>query len=213
MGKLTEHTPKPMLLIGDKPKLEHSLLMLPDAITEIILIVGYRGDIIREYFGNFYNGKPIRYVEQKVFDGTGGAIQLVKDIVYDKFLVSMGDDLYRKEDLTRMLQYDLAVLACEMEDSSQFGVLQVDEAGKLVRIIEKPHAPEYTLVNTGAYVLNQHFFDYPLVPISDTEFGLPQTMVQMLGTHDIVVEKTKFWFPIGTPEALAEAQTKINEFL
>ena len=213
MGVLTENCPKPMLLIGGKPKLEYSLEALPDSITEIILIIGYHGDVIREYFGNFFGGKPIRYVEQAELNGTGGTIHLLKDIVYEKFLVLMGDDLYRKADLERMLGSDLAVLACEMEDSSQFGVLEIDVEGKLVRIIEKPHAPEYKLVNTGAYVLNTHFFEYPLVPISEKEFGLPQTLVQMRDKYAIAVERTKYWFPIGTPEALEEAQTKINEFL
>jgi NDP-sugar pyrophosphorylase family protein len=69
------------------------------------------------------------------------------------------------------------------------------------------------LVNTGAYVLNPHFYEYPLVPVSATEFGLPQTMVQMLGKYDIAVLRTTHWFPIGTPETLEEAQTRINEFL
>lgn len=213
MGVLTENCPKPMLPIGGKPKLEYSLRALPDAITEIILIVGYRGEMIREYFGDMFEGKPIRYVEQAELNGTGATIHLLKDIVRGKFLVVMGDDLYQKADLEKMLGYDLAVLACEMEDSSQFGVLEIDSEGKLVKIVEKPHNPEDKLVNTGAYVLNEHFFEYPLVPISEKEFGLPQTLIQMRDKYDIAVERTKVWFPIGTPEALEEAQTKIKMFL
>lgn len=212
MGKLTENTPKPMLPINGKPKLEHSLRMLPNAVTEIILIVGYLGEQIREYFGAEFLEKKIQYVEQEKLDGSGGAIHLVKDMVEEKFLVLMGDDLYHKNDLERMLEHELAVLACELEDSSQFGVLETDKDGKLVKIIERPHAPEYTLVNTGAYMLNREFFEYPLVAISDTEYGLPQTLVEMRDKHDIIVEQTKLWFPIGNSEALAEAQTRINEF-
>lgn len=213
MGELTENIPKPMLLIQNKPKLEYSLQTLPEAITEIILVIGHRGEVIREYFGETYGGKPIRYVEQRELNGTGGTLHLMKDIVGEKFLVLMGDDLYLREDLERMLGHDLAVLACEMEDSSQFGVLQTDAHGKLVRIIEKPHPAEYTLVNTGAYVLNRHFFEYPLVPISQREFGLPQTLVQMRDKYDIAVERTKTWFPIGSPEALQKAQQQIAAFL
>ncbi|MEK9151236.1 MAG: sugar phosphate nucleotidyltransferase [Patescibacteria group bacterium] len=213
MGELTENRPKPMLLIGGKPKLEYSLRMLPDVVTEVILVVGYRSDMIREHFGTEFDGRSIRYAEQSELNGSGGAIHLTKDMVEGKFLVLMGDDLYLKEDMDRMLGYDLAVLACEMEDSSQFGALEIDALGRLAGIIERPHPPEYTLVNTGAYVLNRHFFEYPLVPISDAEFGLPQTLVQMRVKHAIVIEKTQTWLPIGDPEALQEAQTRINDFL
>lgn len=213
MGDLTDHCPKPMLPIGGKPKLEYSLRALPDAVTEVILIIGYRGDMIREYFGGEFDGRTIRYVEQRELNGSGGAIHLTKDMIEGKFLVLMGDDLYRREDLERILKHDLSVLACEMEDSSQFGVLEIDGRGRLVSIVERPHSPEYTLVNTGAYVLSGDFFEYPLVPISDKESGLPQTLVQMSDKYDIVVERTTTWFPIGSPEALEKAQTKIKEFL
>jgi len=215
MGALTENCPKPMLPILGKPLLEWKLATLPEAVDEVIMTVGYLGEQIEAYFGNEWNGKKMHYVHHEKLDGTGGSIDLVYKTGLLSFpaLVMMGDDLYLKEDLERLMKHDLAVLACEIKDSSQFGVLQTDEDGRLIKIMEKPHPIEYTLVNTGAYILNQHFFEYPLVPISEKEFGLPQTLVQMRDKYDIVVEKTKTWFPIGTPEALETAQTKIKKFL
>lgn len=214
MGVLTEACPKPMLPISGKPMLEWKLEMLPDAIDEVIITIGYLGEQIEAYFGTEWRGRKIRYVRHEKLDGTGGSISLVhkQGFLSGSVLVTMGDDLYWKNDLERLMQHDLAVLACEMEDSSQFGVLDTDVDGKLKRIIERPHAPEYKLVNTGAYMLNEHFFEYPLVPISETEYGLPQTMVQMVDRQSIAVERTKMWFPIGDPEALKKAQEKIVEF-
>ncbi|MEI8096485.1 MAG: nucleotidyltransferase family protein [Candidatus Moraniibacteriota bacterium] len=215
MGGLTEHTPKPMLPILGKPLLEWKLATLPESIDEVIVTIGYLGDQIEKYFGKEWNGKKMHYVYHEKLDGTGGAIDIVhkKGLLSFPVLVMMGDDLYLKEDLEQLMKHDLAVLACEMKDSSQFGVLQTDENGRLIRIVEKPHPIEYTLVNTGAYILNDHFFEYPLVQISEKEFGLPQTLVQMRDTYDIAVETTTTWFPIGTPEALETAQTKIKKFL
>src|SRR3989344_973167 len=213
MGHLTDHCPKPMLLIGGRPKLEYSLRALPEAITEVILVVGYRGYTIRAYFGASFGWRTIRYAEQRELNGSGGAVHLVKDMLDDRFLVLMGDDLYLKEDLERLIQYELAILVCEREDSGQFGVLETDTSGRLLRIIERPHPPEYTLVNTGAYILNKEFFEYPLVPISEKEYGLPQTLMQMRDTYDIAVERTKTWFPIGSPEALEQAEEAIDDFV
>ncbi len=212
MGKLTEDTPKPMLHIRGIPKLVYTLRALPNEVTEVIFVVGYLGEQIREYFGDTFEGKKIRYAEQEELNGTGGAMHLVRNLVRGKFLVIMGDDLYLKEDLEKLIDYDFAVLACEMVDSSQFGVLQVDVNGGLVGILEKPHDPDMKLVNTGAYMLSESFFGYPLVPISETEYGLPQTLMSMRGEHETAVETTKTWFPIGTPEALDEAQKRIDEF-
>ena len=212
MGKLTEDTPKPMLLIQGIPKLVYTLRALPNEVTEVIFVVGYLGEQIREYFGDTFEGKKIRYAEQEELNGTGGAMHLVRNLVRGKFLVIMGDDLYLKEDLEKLIDHDFAVLACEMVDSSQFGVLQVDVNGGLVGILEKPHDPDMKLVNTGAYMLSESFFDYPLVPISETEYGLPQTLMSMRGEHETAVETTKTWFPIGNPEALDEAQKRIDEF-
>ena len=65
MGELTKETPKPMLKIKNKPILEYKLNALPEEITEVIFVIGYLGDAIKNYFGDFYNGRKIRYVIQK----------------------------------------------------------------------------------------------------------------------------------------------------
>ncbi|MGB5019027.1 MAG: sugar phosphate nucleotidyltransferase [Candidatus Moraniibacteriota bacterium] len=213
MGALTEQTPKPMLPIRGIPKLEYTLRALPVEVTEVVFIIGYLGEKIREHFGKSFDGRRITYVEQEKLNGSGGAMHLVKDVVRGKFLVIMGDDLYRREDLEKLMQHDLAVLACEVEDSNPFGVLETDVDGKLLSIIERPHDGTVKLVNTGAYMLHENFFQYPLVSISETEYGLPQTLVSMRDQYTIAVEQTKTWFPIGTPEALAEAERVIEKFV
>lgn len=214
MGALTERTPKPMLLIKGKPLLEWRLEMLPEGIDEVIVTIGYLGEQIEEYFGEQWQGRKIIYVRQERLDGTGGAMRLIHErgLFSSPALVTMGDDLYQKDDLERLMRHDLGVLACERADASKFGVLEKDADGKLRRIIERPHAQECTLVNTGAYMLHEAFFEYPPVRITDLEYGLPQTLVQMRDKHDIGVLETKSWFPIGDPEALESAQTEIESF-
>lgn len=213
MGELCDDTPKPMLPIQEKPKLAHTIEMLPDEITEVILIVGYLKEKIMEFFGEEYAGRKILYVIHEKIDGTGKVLHSAKDLLGDRFLVIMGDDLYLKEDLSRLLSYELAVLAMDVIDSSQFGVLKTDQAGNLEAILERPHDPEYTLVNTGAYALTKEFFSYPLVAIGNSEFGLPQTMMQMRERYPIIVVKAHRWFPIGNAEALAQAQQEIHNFI
>jgi len=214
MKDLTKDTPKPMLPIKGKPKLAYSLEILPEEITEVIFIVGYLQEQIREFFGKEYAGKKIKYIVQEELNGTAGAVALAKDEVgSEKVLVLMGDDLYVKKDIKEMLQYDQALLAYETDQAEQFGLVDVDNEGYLTAVVERPHNKTEGLVNTAAYVLSPEYFNTPLVSISETEFGLPQTLVKMYPEHKTKVVRTDKWLPIGSPEDLEIVQEKIKDFL
>jgi bifunctional UDP-N-acetylglucosamine pyrophosphorylase/glucosamine-1-phosphate N-acetyltransferase len=212
MKELTEQIPKPMLKLRDKPILEYKLETLPKEITEVIFVVGYKGSKIEEYFGANFKGRKIKYVVQENLNGTGGALWLVKDLVEEKFIVMMGDDLYYPDDILKLIKYERAILACETDSPSQFGVFKINENGNLLKIIEKPINPVDNLINTGLYVLTKNLFDYKLVAISETEFGLPQTIVEMAQDFPVKIIKTKRWQPIGNPQDLKKAQDKIKLF-
>ena len=212
MKNLTQDVPKPMLKVKGRPILEYKLIALPDEIDEVIFIVGYKKSQIEEYFGNEFQGKKIKYVVQKELNGTGGAVHLVKDLVNDKFLVMMGDDLYHPDDIKNILEYDRAILSAEVDNPNQFGVFNIDENDNLLGIIEKPENPPSNLICAGLYVLDEKFFDYDLVPISETEFGLPQTIVKMTKDYPVKIMKARAWHPIGSPEDLEEAEKVLEKF-
>ena len=182
-----------MLTIKSKPILEYKIDLLPADITEIIFVVNYKKEQIIDYFGNFLNGRKITYVVQENLNGTGGAINLLKNVADEKFAVMMGDDLYHKNDIEDILKYELAILIHEAEYPSKFGAIKIDGGGNLIDVIEKTENPENNLVNTGLYMLNRKFFDYDLVPIGNREFGLPQTLAKMAKDHNIKVLKARFW--------------------
>lgn len=213
MKDLTDNIPKPMLEINGKPILAYKLEALSKEIDEVIFVIGYLGNQIQQYFGSEYAGRKISYVVQEKLDGTGGATLLVKDIIKDNFLVMMGDDLYLREDIEKLLPHDLAVLGLEVADPRRFGVIRQDENGNLLEIIEKPDMNGPALANIGLYKLNKKFFDFPLVAISEKEYGLPQTLASMAKDFAIKVEKTNNWFPIGNPDDLANAEKVIEKFV
>ncbi len=213
MGKLTKNCPKPMLPINKKPKLAYSIEMLPEQISDIVLVVGYLSEQIEKYFGDKLGDKNIYYVKQKDFNGTAGAVSLVKDIVGDRCLVLMGDDLYYKKDLEKLLEYKQSLLAFETNKAQQFGLVDLDSERYLKSVIERPHTKTNGLINTGAYVLSKEYFDMPMVAISNTEYGLPQTLVSMYPKNKTKVVVAQKWQSIGTPEDLEIAQSRINEFV
>ncbi len=195
----TENHPKPLIPIANKPLIEYTLESLPDNTTEIIIVIGYLGEQIREHLGNSWNGKPIQYVEQKVLLGTGDAILQAKSVVDQNFLVVNGDDLYNKNDLTKLLDSPLSILAWESTKPYEFG-LETDSEKRLLSF--KSSSP---LLCCGAYHLTKEFFNEKMAEVTvhdKTEYSLPHTLVQMAEDQKVMVVPATHWLPVGTPEQL-----------
>jgi bifunctional UDP-N-acetylglucosamine pyrophosphorylase/glucosamine-1-phosphate N-acetyltransferase len=213
MRPLTYDIPKAMLLLKGKPILEYTIDTLPKEVEEVIIVINYLGHFIEEYFGKFFNGRKITYVTQEKLDGTGGAMHTCKNLLKGKFLVVMGDDLYYKKDLEKLLGCELAILAYEIEGVARFGFLKTDKDGNLIEIIEKSPETKKRRISTNAFSLNEKFFDYDLVAISETEFGLPQTVAKMAKDFDVKIIPAKIWHPVGYPEDLEKAEKILNKFI
>lgn len=215
--RLSNHTdeiPKPMLRINNKPVLQYALEQLPEEVDQVVLVVNWLADQIKEYFGDNFLGKEIAYVEQKERLGTGHALHVCKDILRGKFLVMMGDDLSEKKDIEKCLQHDLCLLAYEKLDpqsvSKTVDEVKISLENNLMGISPKPEGADSYLMNVGMYVLDERFFDYDLVNIPSGEFGLPQTLAVMAKDYPVYVEKASFWLPLNTEEDLERIR---NHFL
>ncbi len=215
MGPLTEKTPKPMVKILGKPLLEWKINTLPESITEVIVTIGYLGEQIREYFGDEWQGKKMTYVYQEVLNGSGGSLQLVEPLVHGPILVTMGDDLYHPQDLEDFLNTpsnEGAISALSVKNAQPFGLLDVDEAGHLTAVVERPHGRETGLICTAAYFLPEAYFGYPLVSITETEYGLPQTVVLMAKDIPVKIMVCRAWQPVGCPEDIPAAEEFIKKY-
>ena len=205
MKDLTDGTPKPLLKVDGKNLLEHKFDALPDEIKEIVIVIGYLGDQIKDYFGDSHNGRKITYVEQGELDGTGGALMCAKDVLNERFLVLNGDDVYPTKDIEKMLKYPWAIGVKHFRTEMCGGLVVVDEHGMLKDIVEGKHA-DGGFVNMGIYVLQKSFFDYPLTPKAEgsDEYGLPQQL--MLAAKDVQVHvytvESTGWRQYSCPEDL-----------
>lgn len=209
MGDLTKIIPKPLLKIEDQTLLERNLQALPSEIDEVVLVVGFLADQIRELIGDYSNNKKVTYVLQTELKGTGHALSLCKDLLRDRFLVLMGDDLYKKSDLEELIKHPLGILVLELQSDdltqSRHAIVKIDEQGQVLDILERQSGKKGMLVNVGAYILDTSYFDHPLVRagVPATEFGLPQTMLQMVkdGAKFDIIHAT-WWHKVATPEDL-----------
>ena len=103
---VTHYVPKPMIPFVGKPFLAYTLENLAGCVDEVVLIVHYKEEVIRGYFGDRVGGVQIRYVRQERLRGTGDALLSARTILEqeDRFLVILGDVYVSQEMIQRMIQ-------------------------------------------------------------------------------------------------------------
>jgi UDP-N-acetylglucosamine diphosphorylase / glucose-1-phosphate thymidylyltransferase / UDP-N-acetylgalactosamine diphosphorylase / glucosamine-1-phosphate N-acetyltransferase / galactosamine-1-phosphate N-acetyltransferase len=207
---LTLTRPKPLLPIMNKPLLAHTLEHLKDIVSEVILIVGYKKEMIKEYFGNKFRGISIQYVDQEKQMGTGHALMQAKDFLKGKFLVLNGDDIYHKKDIKSLLPHKYCLCVSEVDNPKMFGVIDPCD-NTIKRFLERPKHPPSNLVNTGLYMFHTDIFRFALKKTKRGEFEIVDYVNHIIRQdipfhYEIIKE---YWIPIGYPWQVITA----NEFL
>ncbi|OGL74421.1 hypothetical protein A3E39_00850 [Candidatus Uhrbacteria bacterium RIFCSPHIGHO2_12_FULL_60_25] len=213
MRPITDSIPKPLVPILGKGSLERTLDILPREVDRVILVVGYRGDQIRDRIGTEWKGKKITYLSQQPLDGTGGALRQVEPYLEsDRFLIMNGDDLYSAVDLEKLVQSERGVLLLETRLEKEEDAWTKDEKGLLTKLRRMP-AGERGLVNIGAYCLDRNWYrTKPIqVPGKANEWSLPHALLELIamGSHVSAVPAT-WWMPVGTPAELAAAEAALR---
>lgn len=189
---LTETQPKALVDVAGKPLLSHVFDRLTEAaITEAIIIVGYRGEQIVDYYGDQYGDLSLRYVEQERQRGLAHAIFQTAPLVLGDFIVVNGDNVFGGS-LTPACrtqsqpETDVTLLTetADTETARKTGVVVTDTTGAVQRLVEKPEEPPATRITTGVYGLPPAFFDaYEAVSPSERgEYELVDVIYHLLTT-------------------------------
>jgi UDP-N-acetylglucosamine diphosphorylase / glucose-1-phosphate thymidylyltransferase / UDP-N-acetylgalactosamine diphosphorylase / glucosamine-1-phosphate N-acetyltransferase / galactosamine-1-phosphate N-acetyltransferase len=205
---LTLTRPKPLLPVLNKTILEHQMEALAESVDGFVLVVGYRHEMIRERFGDSWRGKSIEYVEQTEQRGTGHAILQCAPCLTEPFLAMNGDDIYCGRDLARLAAADQAALAMEVDDPRLYGIYEVDEENRVIRLVEKPKEVFSNLANIGAYKFTPEVFAVlENTPLSERgEIEITSAIQRLAETSEFrVVRAEGHWLPIGYPWHLIDA--------
>jgi len=207
---LTDELPKTLIDVGGKPILQRTLEALPDAVDEAIVVIGHKGDLIRDrlfHLGTI--GRRIVAVEQSELKGTHDALFCAKNMLGGgPFLALNGDDLYAKADLERLaVVSSWAVLAKTVPAPNPHSHLET-EGGFLKGIVPNKDSTGLPArrVYTGACLLDETFFDLEPAELPNGECSLPHTLEKHLNKHPVQVVEAGFWMPVGTPEELRTAR-------
>lgn len=212
MKHLTAHCPKPMLPVGGRPLLDHTVAWLRrHGITDIAINLHHAGDVIVDHFGmGEVSGVHITYSREPQLLGTAGAAKQLEAFLDDTFVVVYGDvltnlDLGRLVDFHTRRRVEAAVPATvslalyRVPNPTECGLVDLSSDGRIQRFVEKPpaHLVFTELANAGILVCDPdalemvprgRFFDFshdlfPLLMLHGVPlFGLP------VADHEYVID-------------------------
>jgi glucose-1-phosphate thymidylyltransferase len=215
---LTHTGPKQLIPIANKPISQYVLEDLRNSgIHEIAIILG---DIMPEKVKSHYGdgskfGVNITYLYQERPAGIAHAVGLTEKFVGENpFVVYLGDNLL-KGGITKFVQefqnnkYDAMVLLCEVENPQQFGVAELDNKGRLIKLIEKPKKPPSNYALTGIYFFTPVIFKMikKLKPSWRGELEITEAIQMLLEEgYNVAYRIVKGWWKdTGTIEDIIEA--------
>jgi NDP-sugar pyrophosphorylase family protein len=199
LGALTQGLPKPMIPIAGRPYLERVIESFARCgLTDIILLTGYRSEIIEEHFGDGDRfGVRIAYSREREPLGTGGAIREARALLGDRFVMTYGDVL-------RYFDYDRFVREHNEPTLAVYPRREIGNAdvagGRIVRFDK--HAPELPYIDAGFSLMPSSVID--LLP-STGACSFEETIFPLLAAEGrLACEIVGLdFFDIGTPEELA----------
>ncbi|MGD0115053.1 MAG: nucleotidyltransferase family protein [Dehalococcoidia bacterium] len=209
---LTTDRPKPMVLLNDKPILQHHLEWLAgNGVTDAVLLCGYRHEAIQRHFsdgGAF--GLRILYSVEDTPLGRGGAFRRGFQQVpatEQTVIGTNGDNIVEQPlaPLLRRHRHTGAVATVMLAPlRSPFGVVRLTRGSRILGFEEKPLLPYW--VNAGVYTLEREFF----------------AMLPVIGDHETTVfpelaaqgklfgfKSTAYWKPIDTVKDVNEAASHL----
>src|SRR6266702_848413 len=160
---MTANQPKPLLPVANKPIMEHVLHLLKrHGFSETVVTVQFLASLVRNYFGDGEDvGMSLQYATEEMPLGTAGSVKNAEDALRSgQFLVISGDAL-TDIDLSAMVAFHkkqgalVTVGLTRVPNPLEFGIIIVDEDGRIQRFLEKPTWGQVfsDTVNTGIYVM------------------------------------------------------------
>jgi len=220
--RMRPHTwskPKPLLNVAGKPVLAHVLDKLsPLEIEEVIFIIGWLGDQIKEYVSANYDFAA-RYIVQEELKGQAHAIYLAKEHLDGPCLIIFVDTLF-EANITNLEERpeDVLLYVQEVKDPRRFGVV-VEKEGRVVQLIEKPSGFEHRKAIVGVYYIREgkelvKAIEYLLEHDIRTkgEYYLTDALQVMIERGAFVgTEPVSVWEDCGKPETVLHTNRYLLE--
>ena len=163
LSEYTDSIPKPMVPIGDKPIIEHIMNIYAGyGHKEFYIALGYKGEIIKQYFKNFKKDWTINLIDTGADTFTGGRLKRLENYLRDEtFLLTYGDGLsdVNIDELTKFHKtHNKIITITAVRPPARFGSLSL-KGSNVLKFKEKTQLGE-SWINGGFFVVNPKFFNF-----------------------------------------------------
>ena len=235
IASVVSDVPKPMIRICGKPILEHQIECLKcNGLTDIILVVGHLGHIIREYFGDGDRfGVHIHYYEETVPLGTAGALFKLPELTED-FLLLCGDTVFNM-DFSRLISfhkshsadatlvshpnshpYDSSLLITEIVSPEKEGGLP-QETHRVIKWLNKEDERQWykNRVNAGIEVISPRLLKKRKPFLTSEKVDLDRDILKpsVADGKIFAYDTTEYIKDMGTPDRLNATESDIKRGL
>lgn len=154
---ITLETPKPLIKILWKTILEYNIESIYNQVDEIIIVIKYLWDKIKDYLWDNYKWTKIKYHLQSDKKWTWAAISDIQ--LNDDILLINWDSIFYKEDIDNLINLDWYwCLVKEVETPEKYWIFK-NKNWYAVEIIEKPTEDIWNLANLWVYKFNENIID------------------------------------------------------
>jgi glucose-1-phosphate thymidylyltransferase len=209
----THVTPKPMLKVAGRPVMSYVMddVQKLGNVDQVVYITGHLKEKVEEFTKTTYD-IPAVFVEQKVQDGTAGAVNLARPFVDQPVLIIFVDTIFDADlSVINSSDADGIIWTKEVEDYQRFGVVVTDESGHMTKIVEKPREPISKRANIGLYYIRNwqllyEGIDHVLASAQNKgEWYLTDAFQYMIDKGArIKVENVEGWYDAGQVDTILE---------
>lgn len=219
IASVTDEIPKAMIPVAGKPVLEYQIeLAKRYGFVDIVLIIGYLGNVIEDYFQNGSKwGVSIKYFKEETALGTAGALPYIKDFLKEDFFVFYGDTIMDVA-LDQMLTFhkeknaDATLFLHPNDHPYDSDLVAEDENGRITNFFSRPYPEGFVcknLVNAALYILSPLIVNS--IPIDHkSDFGkdiFPKCLES--GANLFGYVSTEYIKDMGTPDRYEKVSSDV----
>ena len=214
LASVVQGVPKVLAPVGNRPFLELLLRRLKQrGMQRVILSVGYLASMIRERFGEQFEGVELAYAIEDEPLGTGGATRKALTMAQHDTVFVMNGDTFVDLDYAAMLSHHIdlegvaSIAVANTDDCTRYGRM-ITREGRVVGFTEKGQSGPGQ-ISVGTYLMNRDLFapyNMPAAFSLEQDFFVPN--IKQL--RPLAFATSGYFIDIGIPEDLARAQSELK---